>query len=132
MKSSSPRAMELDEVDSKSTNGTTPSIPGNNQEEEEEEQDNNTNIHIESTRASVRSVPRSLARTVSNASSFVRRRPPDDPTDPKTAVSTMFMLATAYSANLGGTAFPTGTGPNLVLWGLLQRLGEQIYSVNSK
>lgn len=35
--------------------------------------------------------------------------------------ATMFMLGIAYSANLGGTGFPTGTGPNLVLWGLLQR-----------
>ena len=35
-------------------------------------------------------------------------------------LATMFMLGVAYSSNLGGTGFPTGTGPNLVLWGILQ------------
>lgn len=39
----------------------------------------------------------------------------------KSLTATMFMLGIAYSSNLGGTGFPTGTGPNLVLWGLLQR-----------
>ncbi|RXG56915.1 hypothetical protein Avbf_14370 [Armadillidium vulgare] len=40
-----------------------------------------------------------------------RLSPPDKESQ---ALSTMLFLATAYSANLGGTAFPTGTGPNLV------------------
>ena len=47
-----------------------------------------------------------------------RLPPPDKESQ---ALSTMCFLATAYGANLGGTGFPTGTGPNLVLWGVLQR-----------
>ncbi|KAB7499350.1 Low-affinity phosphate transporter PHO91, partial [Armadillidium nasatum] len=46
-----------------------------------------------------------------------RLTPPDKESQ---ALSTMLFLATAYSANIGGTAFPTGTGPNLVFWGLFQ------------
>ncbi|RXG51843.1 Solute carrier family 13 member 2, partial [Armadillidium vulgare] len=46
-----------------------------------------------------------------------RLSPPDKESQ---ALSTMLFLATAYSANIGGTAFPTGTGPNLVFWGLFQ------------
>ena len=64
---------------------------------------------------------KSSTRSVSIASSSRKPRPTRTKEDPKVAVNIMFMLATAFSANLGGTAFPTGTGPNLVLWGLLER-----------
>ncbi|KAB7499344.1 Solute carrier family 13 member 2 [Armadillidium nasatum] len=47
-----------------------------------------------------------------------RLSPPDKESQ---ALSTMLFLATAYSANLGGTAFPTGTGPNLVFWGIYHK-----------
>ncbi|RXG52781.1 Solute carrier family 13 member 2 [Armadillidium vulgare] len=46
-----------------------------------------------------------------------RLAPPDKESQ---ALSTMYFLATAYGSNLGGTGFPTGTGPNLVLWGIMQ------------
>lgn len=38
------------------------------------------------------------------------------------ALRDMCFLATAYSANLGGTGSLTGTGPNLVIKGVLARL----------
>lgn len=48
-----------------------------------------------------------------------------DPQDEKCrALKNMFFLATAYGANLGGTGSMTGTGPNLVLRGLLLRLNS--------
>ena len=33
----------------------------------------------------------------------------------------MYYVALAYAANLGGTGFPTGTGPNLVIWAILEK-----------
>ncbi|KAA0189199.1 hypothetical protein HAZT_HAZT002838 [Hyalella azteca] len=45
-------------------------------------------------------------------------------------MAAMFMLGTAYAANLGGTAFPTGTGPNLILWGFLESSFTEPTSIN--
>ncbi|KAF2352248.1 Imidazolonepropionase [Trinorchestia longiramus] len=45
-------------------------------------------------------------------------------------LAAMFMLGTAYSANLGGVAFPTGTGPNLILWGFLESSFTEPTSIN--
>lgn len=46
--------------------------------------------------------------------------PPPDGT--ARALRDMCFLATAYSANIGGTGSLTGTGPNLVIKGVLARL----------
>ena len=39
----------------------------------------------------------------------------------KRTLKSLYMLSVAYSANLGGTGFPTGTGPNMVFWGIMER-----------
>lgn len=59
-----------------------------------------------------------ILRTNSNE----RLLPPDKESE---GLSTMYFLATAYGANLGGIGFPTGTSPNLVLWGILHRYIQQ-------
>ncbi|XP_047739774.1 solute carrier family 13 member 5 isoform X2 [Hyalella azteca] len=45
-------------------------------------------------------------------------------------LAAMFLLGIAYSSNLGGTAFPTGTGANIILWGLLESTFTEPTSVN--
>ena len=83
------RALDMDETDAKSTNGTIASIPEENEDEESQNNANNTNIEMET--RSIASLPRSLARSVSNASTMVRRKKADDPNDPKTAITTCLL-----------------------------------------
>uniref|UniRef100_A0A6A7FWD7 Solute carrier family 13 member 5-like n=2 Tax=Hirondellea gigas TaxID=1518452 RepID=A0A6A7FWD7_9CRUS len=72
----------------------------------------------------------SLKQIIPNEDSELARQSPEARDNDNVALATMFMLGIAYSSNLGGTGFPTGTGPNLVLWGLLQSSFSGPTSVN--